>query len=110
MCIYTGIKLTSLKTEDNHFQDYGDDDLPISFRSRTIGVILAFASALLQLANNSILKKMKLNYTEALFTRSIFQIFVSFLVVFCKRNNFWIWEVDMKQNINKNHVENGCEY
>ena len=101
MYICTGIKLTLLKTKDNHFQDSGDHDDPTSFRNKIIGVALAFASALLQLVNNSILKKMKLNYTEALFTRSIFQIFVSFMIVFYKRKNFWIWEVDMKQDINK---------
>ena len=101
MYICTGIKLTLLKTKDNHFQDSGDHDDPTSFRNKIIGVALAFASALLQLVNNSILKKMKLNYTEALFTRSIFQIFVSFMIVFYKRKNFWIWEVDMKQNIDK---------
>ena len=44
---------------------------------------------------------MRLDFTDAYFMRSLFQIFVSFFVILKKRSNFWIFEVDLDKNIHK---------
>ena len=47
---------------------------------------------------------MELDYSDAYFMRALFQIVVSFFVLFKNGNNFWILEVDMDKNIHKIRV------
>ena len=51
------------------------------WKNTLMGVILSFLSASLLLVNNTILKKMELDFTDAYFMRSLFQICVSFIAI-----------------------------
>ena len=62
---------------------------------------MSFLSASLLLVNNTILKKMELDYTDAYFMRALFQICISCFAILKKGSNFWIFEVDLDKNVHK---------
>ena len=66
---------------------------------KTVGVILSFASAFLLLVTNSILKGMELDFSDAIFVQSLTQVIIFGLLLYSKRNCFWVREVNPDKNI-----------
>ena len=68
-------------------------------QKRFIGGLCAFISAFLLLMSNTLLKKMELNPVMAYLGRALLQTLVSSLVIGIKNDSFWIWKIDLNQNI-----------
>ena len=72
-----------------------------NWKLKLIGIGLAFLQAFLLICINTLVKKMKLNFDDVLFTRSIGQILVALLFVIKTKRSIWIWEVDEGKSLNQ---------
>ena len=78
------------------------DEITGKWKTTLAGVLCSFISGLLLLGNNTIVKKMELDFADALFGKGAGLLIISF--VFQRRrkdNHLWIWEVDENENITK---------
>jgi drug/metabolite transporter (DMT)-like permease len=73
----------------------------VAWKLKLIGICLAFLQAFLLICINTLVKKMKLNFDDVLFMRSIGQILIAFLFVIKNKRSIWIWEVDEGKRINQ---------
>ena len=72
----------------------------IDWKIKFIGTCLALLRVFLLICQNTLVKKMKLNFGDVVFMRAIFQILVAFMLVIKTRRAIWVWEVDEGKRIN----------
>ena len=80
-----------------------DDNFPskseLNWKDKMVGIFLSLAAGLCLLGTNTMLKKMELNFVDAVFITSLVQMTVSIIVMMIKRNSPWISNVDKGKTI-----------
>ena len=66
-----------------------------------IGTALCFIAAFLQLANNTVIKKMELHVQDALIIHALIQTTVCLVILRKNGTSLWIWESDDGKNVQK---------
>ena len=72
-----------------------------TLKSKLTGTGLSLLTGILWMGISIAFKKMKIDSSDVMFMRSIFQIGIFLLIVKLKRYSVWVWSVDENQNIHK---------
>ena len=72
-----------------------------SLKAKLTGTGLSLLTGILWMGISIVFKKMKIDSSDVMFMRSIFQIGIFLLIVKLKRYSVWVWSVDENQNIHK---------
>ena len=82
-------------------EDHNNDEIENNGKPRLKGICLAFLSATLLLAQNTILQKIKVHFNDALLVRALLQLGLGLILVGIRGEHIWINEVDFNKNIHK---------
>ena len=70
-----------------------------NWKSKLIGIFLAYLSAFVLLAQNTVLQKMNLHFNDALLLRAFLQTLLGLILVLVRGQSVWIKDVDADKNI-----------
>ena len=76
-----------------------DEEQERKWKPKLWGICLSLISGLTLLTMNALVQKMKLHFSDVLFTRALFQSFIGLVLSLFRGQSLWIKEVDDGQNL-----------